>query len=188
MHARAHIQALHLIGLVRGRHPPFQHPPHPSTNCLIDPEQLNFLSASTSVFCSALRLADLLPPSFSFFKNPFFKNPFFGQSVLLCSPSHGIPVPTNLSFSGLLRFPSTLHFTVIPIISGSTCPLLVHCAFVNSSSVLPGIWNRDRSVSATFQDYLLTGKPEMMMLLPTLTDRMGTTNHIMDCNAQWTLK
>lgn len=119
----------------------------------------------------------------------FFKNPYFWTTC-----------PSLLTISRHLRTYQLIFLShcrsaqvsIHPPFHCDSCHLWLHfvrCTFVNSSSVLPGIWNRDRSVSATFQEgYLLTGKPEMMTLLLTLTDRMGTTNHIMDCDAQWTLK
>lgn len=63
-------RALLLIGLVRERRPPFQHPPphRPPlvTDCNIDPQQLHFLPVSKFIRCSAFRQADRIHPLLPF--------------------------------------------------------------------------------------------------------------------------
>ena len=211
--------ALLLIGLVRERdiHPFSLAPPPLVTACIIDPEQLHFLSVSKLIRCSAFTYPDPIRPSSSFLWKPHFPPIYlclcsFSSKMLLyhccsevflnplCIFQHCSCLILIWTLFCLLFFPfiHLNHLSSFPpvftAVSSTSVNLWLHffalsCCSVNAKIRLQVIlrsWRNQLPLIAFGEEKLLIGLQrechgEIMTPRLTYGDRMGTTNHDMEC-------
>lgn len=105
-------------------------PPPLVTACIIDPEQLHFLSVSKLIRCSAFTQPGLIPPSSSFLCNPNF------PPICLCLSSPPIKILLNLCRAIVFFMPLCIFLWMLLSYLNLCQFLLIFFHLLSDSSIL----------------------------------------------------